>query len=286
MTGNSVPDDAAEQMARAKAIIAERARQFAQAPPADIVGLVEPSGAGAGKFGNDPLWTLRFKLTPWRQADGAINPAPLNVAREMEDDAMRDLQNRIKPYLVARIRARVITDETGTLRAEMDEFLGEETGDGDLNQVAADLQKPVTFDDPTLGVLTLERAYDCFIGTATWCGDSVSVMLEAKEPAQVKQAARHARTLWDNQDEWSRRINDYAVQELLPLKNDTWLDDESDEKPLTPDQFKARMRVESIGITPDGGFDFIHDDGDLFFGHAIQITGTIEGGPDSADIPG
>ena len=279
-------NDAAAQMARAQAVMDERKRQFAQAPVSEVVGLVEPSGAGAGKAGDAPLWTLRFTLISWRQDGGAVQSTPLAVARELEDGPMRDLQNRLKPYLVARLRARVITDETGTLRAEMDEFLGEETGDDDLNRAAAELQKPVTFADPTLGTLTLERAYDWFAGTATWCGVPVRVMLEATEPPQVEQAARHARTLWDNQDEWSRRICDYAVQELLPLKNDSWLDDESDEKPLTPDQFKARMRVESIGITPSGDFDFIHDDGDLFFGHAIQITGTMDGGPDRADIPG
>jgi hypothetical protein len=46
------------------------------------------------------------------------------------------------------------------------------------------------------------------------------------------------------------------------------------------------MTPSSITLTPDGGFEFWHDDGDLFWGHAIRIGGTLAAGPDSADIPG
>jgi hypothetical protein len=46
------------------------------------------------------------------------------------------------------------------------------------------------------------------------------------------------------------------------------------------------MTLESITVTPDGSFDFWHNDGDLFYGHSIQVSGNLSQGPTHADIPG
>ncbi len=100
----------------------------------------------------------------------------------------------------------------------------------------------------------------------------------------IDPALQVARALWKDQEQWARRIEDYAVQELLRLKNESWLD--AEEVELTADQFKARMTLESITVEPDGSFDFWHDDGDLFCGHSIQVSGNLSEGPTDADIPG
>ena len=77
--------------------------------------------------------------------------------------------------------------------------------------------------------------------------------------------------MWRAQKSWRAKVMAYAVKQLLPLKNDTWLGD--DEQPLSAKQFQARMKLDSITVSPDGSFDFWHDDGDLFWGHSIQISG-------------
>ena len=46
------------------------------------------------------------------------------------------------------------------------------------------------------------------------------------------------------------------------------------------------MRLTSINTYPEGGFEFWHDDGDLFWGHYIQVSGSLDEGLTSADIPG
>ena len=45
------------------------------------------------------------------------------------------------------------------------------------------------------------------------------------------------------------------------------------------------MKLQSIVFYPDGDFNFWYDDGDLFWGHSIAISGNLEGLKD-ADIPG
>lgn len=147
-----------------------------------------------------------------------------------------------------------------------------------------DWRRPVTFDDPSFGAFTLDRGIDWFTGQAVWNGVPVALNLSSKESEEVEAALETARALWRSQESWSRRIADYAAQELLPLKNESWLDE--GEAELTADQFKARMRLEAITVHPDGSFVFWHNDGDLFWGHSIQISGSLSEGPTDADIPG
>ena len=46
------------------------------------------------------------------------------------------------------------------------------------------------------------------------------------------------------------------------------------------------MKLESVNAYPDGAFAFWYDDGDLFWGHAIQMTGNLKEGVTGVDTPG
>ena len=106
-------------------------------------------------------------------------------------------------------------------------------------------------------------------------------MDEAKSEASVLEVAK---ALWRDHDDWREKIESFAVAKLLCLKNETWL--EEDEPPISESEFIERMSLQSISVYPDGSFEFMHDDGDLFWGHAIQVTGNLHDGPTDADIPG
>jgi hypothetical protein len=131
-------------------------------------------------------------------------------------------------------------------------------------------------------MFTLDRRADLFIGEAVWVGESIGLNLS--ESARVQAALITARALWQEQAEWHRRVRQFAREELLPLKNSAWLDE--DEPEVTPEEFDKRVTLTSITVNPDGSFDFWHDDGDLFDGHTIQISGSLSEGPTHADIPG
>ncbi len=51
-------------------------------------------------------------------------------------------------------------------------------------------------------------------------------------------------------------------------------------------EFLSKMRLESISVDEYGDLTFWHNDGDLFWGHAIQISGNLSEGLKGADIPG
>ncbi len=90
--------------------------------------------------------------------------------------------------------------------------------------------------------------------------------------------------LWANQAEWNREVTDFPVKELLELKNDTWRQD--DETPLTKEDFIERMVLESITLNPHGSFDFWYSDGDMFWGHSIEVAGNFREGIKYANIAG
>jgi hypothetical protein len=77
-----------------------------------------------------------------------------------------------------------------------------------------------------------------------------------------------------------------AAAHLLPLKNERWT--EEDGSLVTAEQFIERMQLEHLDFRPtsEGRIDFTFSDGDLFFGHAIQLSILADGTYTEARIAG
>lgn len=268
----------------AETAAAARKRAFAERSVEDLIGVVDPSGKGGWPAAGNQ-YTLHFTFHCWRLPEGPMKTQPLTVlftASRQEHDLLSD---RVHSYSVVRIRARVVEESVmGTPEAELVEFLGDDIADPEMNQAAIDLQKPVHHQDYQFGQFTLDRGINWYTTETEWSGELISLQLTPDQSGTIDSALEIARTLWKSQQQWAKRIEDYAVQELLPIKNQSWLDD--GEAELTADDFKVRMALESITVEPDGSFDFWHDDGDLFCGHSISISGNLSEGPTRADIPG
>jgi hypothetical protein len=155
--------------------------------------------------------------------------------------------------------------------------------DADLAEVAAELRGPIRLAHPDLGTLEYDRRYDWFSGRSVWCGEIVEVSLSG-DPDAPEAVAAAASRLFSDQAGWDRRVRDFAVERLLPLKNDVWLGE--DEPELAREDFLARMTLTSIDVDESGSFTFWHSDGDLFGGHSIQVSGNLDSGPTAVDIPG
>ncbi|MCL4853078.1 MAG: DUF2262 domain-containing protein, partial [Bryobacteraceae bacterium] len=203
----------------------------------------------------------------------------LTILRPVDPDG--DWFSEYPKLSIHRIKVLVSTDETRAI------YAGKSAHEADSNQladVAEELATPVMIRTQRFGNLTLDRSVDWFEGEVKWNGEPVRITFHTDETQEISAGLKVAERLWSEQTSWKRKVDDYAVQELLPLKNDNWLGD--DESPLTPDQFKSRMTLQSISIHRDGNFDFWHDDGGLFWGHSVQISGSLDEGLTQADIPG
>ena len=262
---------------------AQSMTQLSTATPIRLRGVAvndaSATSAGPGQ------WRLQLALEAWRSDDGPVRLQRLMLHQPVDDAAFERQRDALIPYRVLDLRVRLLEDSTpGTPHALLEEVVGFDDADAELRAHAEALQQPVTHEDPQLGVFTLDRRVGWFCAHTAWRGREIELQLEADQPDEVAAALQAAHALWADAAAWEQRIRAYAVEQLLPLKNEYWLDE--DEAPLTPEAFTARMTLRSIGLTPQGGFDFWHDDGDLFGGHAIRISGSLAAGPSDADIPG
>jgi hypothetical protein len=254
--------------------------------PVEIVGVVHPLGAAGSKAGRERFWTLGFSFIVWRGPDGRAREQPLRVEKpNLSGKESRALMDSIQPYDVLRVRLRLPGKPAkGRLRGELVKLLGKERADKDFKARAAQLKKPVRVKHPALGTFTLDRALDWYEARPNWDGRRVHLYLSREDCADEDALFALAEGLWKERKKWDRRARDFAAEELLDLKNGDWLDD--GEKELTARRFKARMTLESVLVNPDGRFEFTYDDGNLFWGHVIQVSGTLAQGPTRAGIAG
>jgi hypothetical protein len=156
--------------------------------------------------------------------------------------------------------------------------------DKELQAIALKLRQPVVFSTKEFGDLVLDRKLDWFRGEAEWNGELVSVTFPADGDEPSEAALHTARLLWADQENWETRIELFAVEQLLEVKNHAWL--EEGEAEVTAEEFIERIAFPSISVGSNGDFDFWYDDDDMFWGHSILIRGNVKDGPTEAQLPG
>lgn len=142
------------------------------------------------------------------------------------------------------------------------------------------MTEPREIVDSVFGRLNYDPELRWYDAKALWMGRplEVSFVIEDQEPAS---AVALAHTMWLQQEVWAQRIHASLLEELLPLKNETWL--EEDEAPVDEREFLARIRPEGVTFFLDNGpkamgsLEFFFDDGDLFCGHSLLVQADLDG---------
>jgi hypothetical protein len=244
----------------------------------EIDGVVSPSGQGGWPRTND--YSVHcFSFAAWRQVGKSNRNQTLTLLRPVAKDG--DWFSEFPAFSLHRVRVLLSTDETRAIFAGEEKLTSE---DIELLAIAAELQKPALISTSRFGDLTLDRSVDWYEGRVEWNGEQIKISFETDVDKSITEGLATAEKLWLAQADWKQKVEAFATQVLLPLKNDNWLDE--GENPLTTEQFKSRMTLESIQINRGGKFEFWHNDGDLFWGHSIQVSGSLKDGLESARIPG
>lgn len=256
-----------------------------------IIGVVAEGSKGC--WGHDDYKVRHFRFDHWRKEGGSLVKKRLLVLERVSieglqtDDGERDEEwwdafwSKYPDLSIQRLTVRISEDETRSVLIELHPL---EASDQEFDPIIEQLQKPVTLGDKIFGTLTLDRRRGQFVGTAKWNRRKVKVSFDTNKKGSAKVAIASGKALWEDQKSWKTRIEDFAVEQLLPMKNDNWLDE--DEAALSAKQFKKCMTLESISIRVDGSFDFGYDDGELFWGHPIGVSGNHKDGLIHADFSG
>jgi hypothetical protein len=244
-----------------------------------IHGIVSPSGQCGFSKEHGQYDVHMFTIAAWRDAQGNLIERELLVLRPVASG--HDWGRDYPAFSTHRIS--VVLTKDGT-RAVFNEALPPSPSDREFVSIIERLRQPVIVSTARFGELVLDRRIGWFEGEAEWNGTRIEVTFLADDEGSIDDALMTAESLWTDQGKWKDRIDSYAVQELLSLKNEAWLDD--DEPTITAEEFVARMTLSSITVRAGGEFEFWYDDGDLFLGHSIQVCGNLRDGPNDADIPG
>ncbi|HEX8479116.1 MAG TPA: DUF2262 domain-containing protein [Telluria sp.] len=256
-------------------------------PTVTLTGVVGPGGASGGRIPPEAQWSLNADLMAWRVGNGSIRETPLIVSKSVSDDELHVLQRAIQPDSIISFEAKLCESSPfGDARAELVQLLDAQAGaiDPVLERILANSIAPVEISDPVFGRLILNRRVGWFEGQVKWLGKTIDVALSAEGENDIRAAIQSAHAFLDSMLEWSQKINNLAVAELLDLKNECWLDE--GEQDISKAEFLERMQPASFTVYPDGSFEFWHDDGELFWGHSILISGSLFNGVGNASIAG
>ena len=144
--------------------------------------------------------------------------------------------------------------------------------------------EPKIYKDKVLGEFMLDERIDQYVTKIEWPRGYITLSVENCEGKELDGVFATANKIVKAKNEWDKKIKEFAAVELMELKNDSWLDE--DEAEITADQFVEKIKIETIDISLDNEFEFYLDDGDIFWGHTIIVSGNLEEGPQEAQIAG
>ncbi|GLF91235.1 membrane protein [Bacillus safensis] len=248
----------------------------------NIIAVTGPSGVGAGKAGQESLWTASIPLIAWKE-NGHITTETIRLCWLTDDEGLREKQTQLHKESIVSLQVR-----KGEREFMLVSLSDVDTTDQELQDILEEAQKPVFYHDDTLGSFELVKGLDLFEKTIQWSNQECLLYFNLEEEEKINDSLQTANKLIREQAKWDSSIKSFAANQLIDLAKDWQEQDESaeEQEDLTLDQFMDRMSFESLHVYPDGEFEVYCHDGDLFWGHVIIVTGNINGTFQDAHIAG
>ncbi|MCX7747473.1 MAG: DUF2262 domain-containing protein [Clostridia bacterium] len=251
----------------------------------EVAAVTGASGVAAGKAGGDILWNASIDLIAWKSLhdNECVVKEELRLEWLVDDEEWKKSKDILQKNSVVRLQVR-----RGEKSMMLIKVLETEYRDDDLEMILQDSMKPVFYNDEVLGEFELDKSVTLFEKKISWAGEEGSLYFDLDEDKNVmKSALDTAYALFNEQDEWNRKIRGYASDELVELANE-WLqdNDEAETDEITKEMFIDFMELDSINVFPEGEFEIFFFDGGMFWGHAIIVSGNINGNLTSAHIAG
>jgi Uncharacterized protein conserved in bacteria len=138
--------------------------------------------------------------------------------------------------------------------------------------------------DSVIGLLSFNEQMQNFQANCNVNGKDFTLSIAVNDRSKVLDLLPILRNRFDQLEEMDSVAKNFAAEELIRLKNDSWL--EPHEKAVTKQSFKTSMSVNHISFTPSGELEMYYDEGGLFWGHSIVVFVDKHGQPKKADICG
>jgi hypothetical protein len=274
----------------------------------EITVLTGESTGGAGKAGDDVLWTPSADVIALVDEHGTVVSEEGRLSWLATDDQRGTWIHDLKPLTQYVVRVRRADPDPAEYAKygmpvpdlsrdfALDEVVARDVHVAALDERLARYLVPVVVATEH-GDFTLERSFGHFSGSVDWCGREVEVMLDADEESDegvVTCAAALTRLEAYVADAagTDARWRAYAATTLLDLAND-WQeqadgpgDGRAPAGPVTAESFVERISLNELSISADGSATPFYADGDLFWGHVILVDVEPDGSLTDAYIAG
>ena len=266
-------------------------RKKKEAPPAPpapereeltILMVTGANGFNGSRSQEDGLWRGGVELTAWMEEDGEeVHTQPTRLQAVGDERLMEYLRRYLTPdsLLQATVVPGKEADVLGLAGLPRPAF------EPRLKAILDRQKEPVEVTVEEVGVFALDRRLNWLSCDLPWRGAPIQVTMEPGDGVEAQR--RTFLALRAEAEDWERRVRYCAADQLLELAR-AWAEDgekDGGAAPLTREEFLSRLELESIQLTPEG-FAFWFADGDLFWGHAVQVSGTLEQGPVHAEMMG
>lgn len=242
----------------------------------EIEGIISPESQGG--YPCDGYSVHMFKLAFWKKIEEAKVNQELLVLRGVNKNNYFD---DLKPYSAVKINVFLSQSEQRSV-LESGEILNIENSS--LTHEATELAKPIVFKTTHFGDLEYDKSINWFRGKAVFNGNNVNIDFEYNNQTDLKKGLNIAEILWKNQLNWKINVENELVKEFLPLKNESWLDDEEQE--ITETHFRDSISLESITFEGEDNLTFWYSDGDMFGCHTLVASANINLGVQEVNMMG
>ncbi len=251
-----------------------------------ILAVTGAEGWGGSRVQENGPWLATLELTAWKESDGeeAAQRGKFRLMALADDKLLEYLRRRVLRDSVIQVDVRPNEDFTAFLMEE----LPQPVTDPEMKAILEEQKKPVSFWEEGLGTFVLNRSVGWFEAEADWLGQTVRLDFDKDEDRVDCLAHFHA--LMEGQQEWDQRVRAFAAKQLLELAND-WEEDaagneEREPEKITAEQFMERLELDAVQVSGTGAFDFWFNDDGMFWGHAVHVTGSLDKGPEAAQMEG
>lgn len=246
----------------------------------EIAAVTGPLGPGASKTGE--FWIASIDLIAWKMID-TNEPAKIEEKRLCwlaDEEQWEKSKNLLRENSIVRLLVRV-----GEQSLMLVQVLDPNYQDHELENILQEALKPVYYFDKVLGMFVLNKSIKTFEKEITWAQEKGELSFDLDDESAMKEALKTAHILLKDEEKWNKKIRKYAAQQLLELAND-WIVDDEEVDEITEEMFINLMEFSCLCVYPNGDFDVFFDDGDMFLGHSIIVSGNINGEFTSAEISG
>lgn len=243
-----------------------------------FIGLIDEDGVTKSSFEDE--CSMSFSFVAYIKNEGEVTEKEVVIHKEIPsiDHTIKGLE----PLTIVKING----DQKlyhGQNRINLKSVLKTNIKHEGLTDILTNRLKPVTYESSVLGTFNLDRRANWFERKFLWNENEIDLCLSC-EIDEIQELENVAIQVCNNPTDWEGKLKSKISEELLQLKNESWLDE--NESPISESEFLSRIFLENLTIHENGDFEAWFNDGDTFWGHSINVSANINGTIEDCGIHG